>query len=175
MSENNLSHTEAAQTRIEEIRAMRDKIPNFTVPKTKNDGRKLVSVARIPPEFIELTAVAVKNSAVLVRQGATDPDQIRDLMTYADAYLPLADELEALARFIRHSVASAKHKAGTEALTTYALTQRLARRPDSADLMPLVVAMRDALGRKRRKAKSNEPEPAPDAPTPASPETSLTS
>jgi hypothetical protein len=66
----------------------------------------------VPPEFIELTAVATRNNAALVRGGGVDPDQIRDLMSYAEAYSPVADELEALARFVRHSVATAKNKGG---------------------------------------------------------------
>jgi len=162
------SHTQTAQARVEEIRAMRQKIPNFVFPTSKGDGRKLVSAATVPPQFIELTAVAVKNSVALVRGGSPDPDALRDLIAFADAYGPVADELEALAHFIRHSVAAARNKAGSDALTTYALTRRLAKRPETADLAPHAEAMSRALGRRGRKTKA-QPTPAPGAPGPTPP------
>jgi hypothetical protein len=144
---------------------MRQLIPNFVVPSSPSDTRRLTSAASVPQQFVELTAVAVTNNAMLVRGGAVNPVETRDLLSYAEAYAPLADELEALAHFIRHSVATAKNKAGSEALIVYALAQRLATRPETADLAPHVADMRRALGRANRKPK---PQPQP-APTPATP------
>jgi len=156
-------HSDAAQTRVQEIRAMRQQIPNFVIPADKNERKKLSRAASVPPAFVERTAVAVKNSPSLVRGGATDPDQARDLMSYAEAYAPVADELEALAAFIRHSVTAAKNTAGSDALTTFALARRLAKRPENAELLPHVDDMRHALGAKR-KVKPQPPEaPAPEA------------
>jgi hypothetical protein len=161
------AHTQAVQARIDEVRAMRQTIPNFVVPTSKGDRRRLAAAASLPPEFVELTAVAVKNNPSLVRGGSPDPDVIRDLLAFGEAYAPLADELEALAGFIRHSIAAAKNKAGSDALTTYALTQRLAKRPETADLAPQAEAMSRALGRRGRKAKLQpQPEPQPE-PQPA--------
>jgi hypothetical protein len=160
MSNEQSTHSQNAQACVEEIRAMRQKIPNFVFPTSKGDTRKLVSAASVPAPFIELTAVAMKNNAALVRGGSADPDVLRDLLAYADAYGPLADELDALAHFVRHSVASAKNKAGSEALTTYVLTRRLAKRPETADLAPQAEAMSRALGRRWRKKS----QPAPGTP-----------
>ena len=139
---------------------MREKIPNLVFPESVGANRKLISAATVPPEFIELSAVAVKNSESLVRKGGADPEQTRDLMSYAEAYSPLADELEALAHFIRHSVIAARHKAGSNALTTYAMAQVLAKRPETADLAPHVADMRRALG-KRALARVAKPKPVP--------------
>ena len=158
------SHTDGAQACVEDIRAMRQRIPNFVIPESKNAGRRLASVASLPQQFIELAAVAVKNSATLVRGSGADPMQLRELMSFAEAYAPVADELEALAHFIRHSVALARNKAGNDALTTYALARRLAKRPETADLAPHVDDMRNALGARIRKAKSRQ---APSPPTPS--------
>jgi len=157
------SHTQTAQARVEEIRAMRQKIPNFVFPTVKGASQRLANASSVPPQFIELTAVAVKNSPALVRGGSPDPDALRDLMAFADAYGPVADELDALARFIRHSVISAKNKAGSDALTTYVLTRRLAKRPETADLAPHAEAMSRALGRGGRKKKA-QPTPTPGTP-----------
>lgn len=138
-------HSDEAQVRIEEVKTMRAKIPNLVLPTTSGDHRRLIRAATLPPEFIELTAVAVANSLTLVREGGPNPDRTRDLMSFADAYEPLADELEALAQFLRFSITAARYKAGTDALTTYALAKRLARRPETADLAPHVEDMRRAL------------------------------
>jgi len=156
------AHADIAQARVAEVRAMRERIPDLVIPDSKGASRKLVSAATVSPQFIELTAVAVKNSDALVRKGGADPAQLRDLMSYAEAYEPLADELEALAQFVRHSVITARHKAGRDALTTYAIAQVLAVRPETADLAPHVADMRRALGKRagRRSVKS-KPAPTP--------------
>ncbi|HEY6136874.1 MAG TPA: hypothetical protein VI670_03835 [Thermoanaerobaculia bacterium] len=162
------NHSENAQALVEQIRAMRQKIPNFVFPTVKGERRRLSNAASVPAELIELTAVAMKNNAPLVRGQSAGPEGLRDLLSFADAYAPFADELEALASFVRHSVTSARNKAGSEALITYALTQRLAKRPDTADLAPLADAMGRALGRRGRKAKAS-PAPAPGTPSGTSP------
>jgi hypothetical protein len=156
------------QERIDEIRAMRQKIPNFTIPESARAKRQISMVASLPPAFVEGAAVAISNSAGLVRAGATEPERIRDLMSYADAYEALAVELEAMAGFVRHSTATARNEAGREALTTYALAQRLAKLPATADLAPYVAEMRNALGKRVRKTKA-QPAPTPTTPAPAPP------
>jgi hypothetical protein len=164
-------HSEGAQARVEEIRAMRQKFPNFVIPTSKGERQRLSKAASVPPDFVELNAVAVKNIPSLFRVGAIDPEQARDLMSFAEAYAPVADELEALAAFVRHSVTVARNKAGSDALTTYALARRLAKRPEHAELVPHVDDMRRTLGAKGRKPKVQpEPVPAPVPPeTPSSP------
>jgi hypothetical protein len=149
-----VSHTDAAQACVEEIRAMREKIPHFVVPSDKGELRRLIRAATIPPEFVELTAVAVKNAVELAREGGADPARTRDLMSYAKAYLPVAGELEVLAQFIRHSCVVARNKAGSDALTTFALARRLAKRPEMAHLAPHVEDMRRALGGRGPKRKA---------------------
>jgi hypothetical protein len=163
-----ISHIDGAQACVEEIRALRQRIPNFAIPESTDAGRRLAPVASLPQQFIELAAMAVKNSAMLVRRSGADPAQLRDLMSFAEAYSPVADELEALAHFIRHSVALARNKAGSDALTTYALARRLAKRPETADLAPHVNDMRNALGTRLRKARSRQVPPTP-VPPPQSP------
>jgi hypothetical protein len=155
-----------AQERVDEIRAMREKIPNFVIPSSKGERQRLTTAASVPPQFVEQVAMTIKNSEKLVAAGAADADRIRDLMNYAEAYDSVADELEAMAGFVRHSVTVAKNTAGSYALTTYALAQRLAKRPETAELAPSVAKMKSALGKKGRKAKV-QPAPAPGTPAPA--------
>jgi hypothetical protein len=148
--ETTTTHTDAAQARLQELRLMRDRIPRFVIPAFPTETMRLSNAASVPPEFVELTTVAIANEKVLARGEGTSPAEMRDLMSYADAYGPVADELEALAHFVRHSVTAARNKAGSEALTTYSLTQRLAKRPEHARLVPYAADMRRALGRVRK-------------------------
>src|SRR5258708_26164133 len=97
------SYTDGAQACVEEIRAMRQRIPYFVIPVSSDANRRINAAASVPQQFVELTAVAVANTGTLVRGGGADAAQPRDLMSYADAYAPVADELEALPHFIRHS------------------------------------------------------------------------
>lgn len=146
----NNPHFAAAQERVQELRRMQELIPRFVIPASPRDAKRLHSAASVPPEFVELSAVAMTHQNALVRGESIPPVEIRDLMSYAEAYGPLADELEALAQFIRHSITAARNAAGSEALTTYALAQRLAKQPKTAGLAPLVADMRRALGRGRK-------------------------
>ena len=141
-----ISHAEAAQ----QLRRWREMIPHFVMPTSTDETRRLSVAASVPPEFIELRIVAVVNQPPLVRNNGMTAAEVRDLMSYADAYDPLADELEAFAQFIRHSGTAARNLAGTEALTRYALAQRLAKQLRTAHLAPYVADMRRALGRGKK-------------------------
>ena len=151
-SETTNPHVEAAQARLQELRLMRDRIPHFLIPESTKETWRLTSAASVPPEFVEMTAVAVTNQKALVRGEGITPAGTRDLLRYAEAYSPLADELEALAQFVRFSVSAARNAAGSEALTTYALASRLAKRRENAGLVPYVADMRRALGRVRKQS-----------------------
>jgi hypothetical protein len=144
------NHAETAQERILELQRWREQIPRFVIPAASDATRRLNSVASVSPVFVELTNVALANQPVLVRTEGATPGQVRDLVSYADAYSPVADELEALAHFVRYSVTVARNVAGNEALTTYSLAQRLAKLPQNAHLKPHVADMRRALGRGRK-------------------------
>ncbi|HEX7153251.1 MAG TPA: hypothetical protein VF618_17330 [Thermoanaerobaculia bacterium] len=154
------SYASEAQARVQELRSMRTLIPRFTIPVSPQETTRLSAAASVPPEFVELTAMAAALEQGLTRGQAVSSAEMRDLMSYADAYAPLADELEAMAQFVRHSVIAARNVVGSEALTIYALAQRLAKRPTMAHLAPHVADMRRALGkmqsaqaRERRAAK----------------------
>ena len=160
------AHVKAVNALVEQLRAMREVIPNFEIPQ-KGDGRRMVSVATLPPGFTERCMAAARIHAPLQRQGGLSVDQVRDLMAYSYAYRALIDEFVAMTIFLRHSVAAAKNRAGHEALTIYALARRLSKQPETAYLVPVVEAMRQALGkriRKSKKAKAEEPKPEPGKP-----------
>jgi hypothetical protein len=148
--------TAAAQALIDKVRALREQVPDFTFPEFQGNSQSLSPAASVPPAFVERSLVATANTRLLARSNALDPAVSRDLLKFAEAFTPVADEIEALAQFVRHSITSARNVAGSDALITYALAQRLARHRDSAaEIAPHVADMRRALGR-RRKVKEEE-------------------
>ena len=158
------SHKGAAAAIIDEVRGLKDRIPHFVIPESKAARQRLGRAASVPPQFVDLTSMATRNNEELARGGGdSGPAQTEDLRSYAEAYGPLADELEAMALFVRHSVRAAKNQAGSNALMTYAMAKRLAKRPETAGLAPHVEDMRRALRSPRPKAKSRQ------APVPANP------
>ncbi len=155
-------HYAVAQERIDELRAMQPKIPNFVYPASKDDNRKMNAAAAVPPQFVESTIKATTNNPVLVHGGSAEPSETRDLVAFADAYEGFADELEILQQYVRHTVKAARNKAGHQALTTYSLAQRLAKRPEMAFLGAVVEIMSRALhGSRKRKASTPDGTPAP--------------
>jgi len=157
--EMNVSHTEAAQARIEEIHAMRNQIPDLDVEAPQLTRREMATVVSVPPEFIEAATNSRSLTPELLHGTPVPPETVRDLMSFATAYDTVADQLEGLARFIRQRTAEAKHIAGSEALATYAIAQRLATRPATRHVATEVATMRAALG--RRFARKSKPEPVP--------------
>ena len=147
-----IPYVELAQARLQELRTTREQIPRLVIPQSSKDRARLVSAANVPPEFVELTVVAVANHKSLVREEGATPAEMRDLVSYADAFGPYADELEAFAQFVRYSVDAARHAVGSEALAIYAIAQRLAKLPKTAALAPHVADMKRALGRGRKKS-----------------------
>jgi len=162
---------EGAVALIDDIRALKQRVPNFVIPESKKIRGQLAAAASVPAQFVDLAALAIRNHEELTRGGNSGLAHIRDRMSYAEAYGPVADELEAMALFVRHSVRVAKNEAGSSALTTYALAKRLAKRPETAALAPHVDDMRLALGPRGRKPKAKPaPEPPPvTASSPAAP------
>ena len=148
-------HTAAAQARLQELRQSRALIPHFTLPVSAKETVKLAAAASVSPQFVEASASAMANEKVLERPNVT-PDEMRDLMSYADAYGPVADEYEAMGQFLRHSISAARNVAGSEALATYHNAKRLAKIPRYAGLAVYVADMRRALGKVRGKETADQ-------------------
>ena len=143
-------HFAAAQQRLRVARGERELIPNFVLPVSPRETQRLSIAASVSPQFVEASASAMANESALGRASIT-PDEMRDQMAYAEAYGPLADEYEAMAQFLRHSIAAARNYAGSEALATYHNAKRLAKIPRYAGLAPYVADMRRTLGKMRGK------------------------
>ena len=159
----NVSHTEAAQSFMQKIQELRDSIPNLAIPASPREAQRIGIVASLSQDFVEETVAATESSNHLAVAGAMDPAQMRDLMNFAEAYGPAVAQAEALTRFLKHTVNMAKYRIGSQALTTYALTKRLAKKSDTAYLRPFVQAMRQKLGKRAVATRRTPAQPAPAA------------
>ncbi len=64
---------------------MRDQIPRLVIPESRKAVSRLNSVASVPRDFVELTAVAMTNQKALVRSEGATPAEIRNQLGYAAA------------------------------------------------------------------------------------------
>src|ERR1051325_8362896 len=107
-----VSHAEAARQLSESLRAMQSTIEGFVLPPQPLDAQSRLRGHRTLPDafFLEL-AVAIESSEAFVKalEAASlplTPAEIREMLRYAEAYLPFADALERFARGVRHTVAA---------------------------------------------------------------------
>ena len=161
-----VSHTDAAEALMQKIQEIRDSIPNLVVPASPDATRKLGGSAGVSHDFVEETVSATQMSNHLAVAGTLDVAQMRDLLAFAEAYAPVVSQAESLTRFLKHTVTAAKSRVGSQALMTYSLAQRLAKKPETAYLLSTVEAMRQKLGKKGRSKAQSQPTPEP-APVPA--------
>ena len=101
---------------------------------------------------------------VLKTATGLEPDNVRAAVAFATAYSPVAEEAEALARSIRHTISLRRAQAGTDALQAYNIAKGLARKPEGAVLSSHINEMKRTLGRsghKRTGAASSDAPPKP--------------
>jgi len=147
------SYRGAATEHLERLRSLRDTIPNFVTPTGVDPLNRLCQAAAVPPEFIELSVVVAKKAEAL-GVGGPDTNRMRDQLAYADAFGPVADEYDSIARLLRHSVVAARNNAGSAALMVYRTTQHLAKRPETAELAPNLADLSRLLGARARRTKA---------------------
>ena len=140
-----------AQAVIDKIRAIQTSIPDFQ-PANATSGRHLVPTATLPNTFIEAACMAVESSPELSSAAKIDSAEAREALAFSMAFEPVADEAEALARGIRHTIAIKRAKAGDAALRTYDVAKSLSRRTEGSSLTSHVTAMKHGLGRGGRRA-----------------------
>jgi len=147
------SYRGTAAEHLERLRALRETIPNFVTPSDGRTTNRLSHAASVPPEFVELSAVVAKKTETL-GVGGPNADRMRDQLAYADAYGPVADEYDAIAQLLRHSIVAARNNAGSAALLVYKTTRHLAKRPETSELAPSLADLSRLLGARARRTKA---------------------
>jgi len=158
-------HTEAARQLLENLRAMQATIDGFGIPPAPLDRQSRPRGHRLLPDgmFASL-AVALEASQPFAAATDLTPGEIRDMLRYGEAYLPVADELERFARGIRYLVGMRRSKVGRKASSAYRVGQAMNLLADDALLVPEVESMKRAIKDRRRRKDSTTPsEPGPQS------------
>ncbi|HEV7240912.1 MAG TPA: hypothetical protein VGQ36_16860 [Thermoanaerobaculia bacterium] len=160
-----VSHVEAALRLLENLRTMQSSIDGFIIPPSPLDRQSRPrGHMLLPNDFFVSLAVALESSpqfaaSLQAAMISLTPAEIRDMLRYGEAYLPVADELERFARGIRHTVRIRRAKIGRVAASAYRVAKGLNLLVDVSLPVPEVESMKRAFGTRRRKAA--EPVPVP--------------
>lgn len=153
-----VSHTEAARQLLANLRSMQATIDGFAFPSSPLDPQSRPRNFRLLPDglFASL-AVALETSPPWAAGIELTPAEIRDMLRYGEAYLPVADELERFARGIRYLVGMRRAKVGRKAASAYQIAKGLNLLGDIALLVPEVESMKRAIKDRRRRKDSTTP------------------
>lgn len=127
-----INHTETARGYLARVRALRDDLRDFSFGPTGGPVMAVTVPAALPVRFLEAVAVAVEASPQLALASELDVAELRDVIRFSEAMTPVADELELIARGIRHTVALRRAKVGMRALRAYQIAKGLNRYDDRA-------------------------------------------
>jgi hypothetical protein len=157
-----VSPTDAARALLVQIRSLQASVNGFTFSRTP-DPRSLNSAGSVPPAFLEAVAVALDASPELAAACKVAASEIRSDAVYVNAFTPVAEELELMARAVRHTLAIHRNETGLLALGVYSLAKTFNRRSGRQLPVAHLENMRRALGKTKRKPESGSVEPPPPA------------
>jgi hypothetical protein len=150
-----LSYDQVVTTMIDQLHAMEQQIPTFSFPAERNSTQKLTTAASVPRQAIDKVVALIETNPLLTG-NYIGPDDLRDLVSFASAYGPLPDEMEATAQGLRHTVTAALNKAGSVVLMVYEMAKRQSKLPEYAYLRPHVADLKRLLGARFGKKKNRQ-------------------
>jgi len=151
---------------VVQLRAIRQQIPEYGQLPASN-LRSLASVAHVHPDFTQAAIGAMGASATVLSAVGTNPEDVQREVDTAGRWAVVEDELRAMLKGVAAANVSRRSRIGKTALLTYAVSQKLVRSAEHADLLPHVEVMNRMNRFGRRKAKKAAP--APTTPVPATP------
>jgi len=159
-------------TLVAQLRAIRAVIPDYTQLALSAERSLRPVAAGTDPDFVQASINSVgANDNVQQAIGRT-PEDLRQETADAQSWTSVEDEAAALLKGIATANLVRRHRIGTTALAVYAISRRLAKQPEHANLLPHVATMKrlNRFGvRKRAKTPANpapkpEPTPSPEPP-----------
>lgn len=146
-----VSHSAAVSVVLEKIRALREDIPGFTQPQNRAAAQRLIANASLPDDLLETVSVAIQSSPALASASNVKAEDVRDTIRFAAAYGAVADEAEAFARAVRHTINVRRAETAQACLVVYDLAKGLARKVEGADLVPHILDIRKTIKRGGRR------------------------
>jgi hypothetical protein len=152
---------------VENIRALRAQIPNYG-QLTVSTAQSLRAVASVNAEFTQTAIHAVSASETVQATVGRSAEEFQAAAEAVARWAMVRDEMKATLDGVTSAVLTMKHDLGQSVLLTYAVSKKLVKVPQHANLLPHVALMRKATrlaGRRKAEAPAPEPNPAP-APLP---------
>jgi hypothetical protein len=136
---------------IDQLRVLRAQIPNY-VQLPVSESKKLHVVAHLNPNLAEAAIHAVGASARLEAAVGRSAEELLVASEMSARWTRVRDELKATLDGVSSAVLTMKHDFGQSVLLTYAVSKKLVKVREHADLLPFVASMRNAnrLGRSRK-------------------------
>ena len=182
MNNNEVSQTKTAtaaedpavtpESVVEQLRTLRSQIPNYgqlPVPT----ARSLRAVSSIDPEFAQAAIHSVGASPTVESTVGQTAEELQAADEAAARWSMVRDELKATLDGVTSAVLIMKHSLGQSLLLTYAVSKKLVKMPQHADLLPHVALMRKA-NRRGHSRKTQPPVPVPNPKAEEAPEPSST-
>ncbi|HEU4889116.1 MAG TPA: hypothetical protein VFV49_14620 [Thermoanaerobaculia bacterium] len=157
-------HEVAVLNHIAQLRLIQDSIAGYGFIGGQR-RQSLKSSAAIPDRFLEAVAAALDASLHLATSSKVTGAQLRDVIAFARAFNSLADELEIVARGLRHTIAVRRGELARLGLRAYRIARSLDLPSEAQQLVPHIKEMKRTLGRGR----PNKPVPVVPAPPPVPP------
>lgn len=153
---------------VEHLRMLRQHVPDFG-PLSVPNAAALRQTAHVDADFTQEAINTIGASPPVADALRRKPETVAAERDDVSRWSAVEAELRAMLEGVAAANLSRRHRVGLTTLQTYSIARQLARRPDNADLLPHVAAMRrcNKFGRRRRVAQPVAPAP-PTAP-PAQP------
>jgi hypothetical protein len=146
---------------VEQLRALRSQVPHYgqlPVPT----ARSLQPVSNLNPEFAQAAIHSVGASPTVQSTVGQTAEELQAADEAAARWSMVRDELKATLDGVTSAVLIMKHSLGQSLLLTYAVSKKLVKMPQHADLLPHVALMRKT----NRRGHSRKTQPSVPAPTP---------
>jgi hypothetical protein len=121
-----------------------------------SESRRINPTATLPTEFLLAVAVALDESEQLRANAGITGDQIRDVVSFCNAYLPAAEEVRLKAEGIVQTVKAQRYAVGQVSLRVYRVARHSNIASDKQLLFPHVENMKRILNRGRKKKVKSE-------------------
>jgi hypothetical protein len=159
---------------VEQLRILRAQIPNY-VQLSIPESASLRTVSSLNPQFTQAAIDAVGASPRVEGTVGHSAETLQGVGETAARLTKVEEELAAMLDGVSSAIMTLRHGLGRAALLAYAVTKKLVKEPEHADLIPHLASMRKAnrLGRSRKTQPPvpapvpSTPAPAPSTPTPA--------
>jgi hypothetical protein len=149
---------------LEQLRVLRLQIPGYQqlpIP----EARSLRGQANVHPDFAQAAINAVGSSATVEGNVGLSAEELQTIAETCARWTPVEDELRAMLGGVSSANLTRRHTLGRAALLTYAVSKRLVKLPEHADLLPHLAEMR-RTNRSGRRRKSSSQQPQAPTPTP---------